>query len=40
VAVTSTNGKPFNQFSLDAINLLLAGVQGALRPSVKVFLVT
>jgi hypothetical protein len=30
VAVTSTNGKPFNPFSLDDINLLLADVQGAL----------
>jgi hypothetical protein len=27
MAVTSTNGKPFNPFSIDAINFLLADVR-------------
>jgi MFS family permease len=37
--VTSKN-KPFNPFSLDAINFLLADVRGALGPYLNVFLVT
>ena len=40
VAVTSTNSKRFNPFSLDAINFLLADVRGALGPYLNVFLVT
>jgi MFS family permease len=38
--MTSTEPKRFNPFSLDAINLLLADVRGALGPYLNVFLVT
>ena len=40
MAVRSTTSKPFNPFSLDAINFLLADVRGALGPYLNVFLVT
>jgi hypothetical protein len=40
MAVTLTTSKPFNPFSLDAINFLLADVRGALGPYLNVFLVT
>jgi MFS family permease len=40
MAVTITTSKPFNPFSLDAINFLLADVRGALGPYLNVFLVT
>jgi hypothetical protein len=40
MAVTTTKDKPFNPFSLDAINFLLADVRGALGPYLNVFLVT
>ena len=40
MAVTSTKGRRFNPFSLDAINFLLADVRGALGPYLNVFLVT
>ena len=40
MAVKSTNGKPFNPYSLDAINFLLADVRGAIGPYLNVFLVT
>jgi len=40
MAVTSTRRKPFNPFSLDAVNFLLADVRGALGPYLNVFLVT
>ncbi len=38
--MTSTKGKRFSPFSLDAINFLLADVRGALGPYLNVFLVT
>jgi MFS family permease len=40
MAVTLTTSKPFNPFSLDAINFLLADVRGAPGPYLNVFLVT
>ena len=40
MAVTSTESRRFNPFSLDAINFLLADVRGALGPYLNVFLVT
>src|SRR5665213_606249 len=40
MAATSTKNKPFNPYSLDAINFLLADVRGALGPYLNVFLVT
>ena len=40
MAVTSTRRNPFNPFSLDAVNFLLADVRGALGPYLNVFLVT
>jgi hypothetical protein len=40
MAVTLATSKPFNPFSLDAINFLLADVRGALGPYLNVFLVT
>jgi hypothetical protein len=40
VAVTSTEGRRFNPLSLDAVNLLLVDVRGALGPYLNVFLVT
>ena len=40
MVVTSTNGKPFNPFSLDAVNFLSADVRGAVGPYLNVFLVT
>ncbi len=40
VAMTSTKGKRFSPFSLDAINFLLADVRGAVGPYLNVFLVT
>ena len=36
--MTSTMGKCFNPFSLDAVNFLLAYVRGALGPCLDVFL--
>jgi MFS family permease len=38
--VTSTAGKRFNPFSLDAVNFLSADVRGAVGPYLNVFLVT
>ena len=40
MAVTSTKGRRFTPFSLDAINFLLSDVRGALGPYLNVFLVT
>jgi MFS family permease len=40
MAVTSTDSRRFNPFSLDAVNFLLADVRGALGPYLNVFLVT
>jgi MFS family permease len=38
--MTSTTGKPFKPFSLDAVNFLSADVRGAVGPYLNVFLVT
>jgi MFS family permease len=40
MAMTSTKGKGFSPFSLDAVNFLLSDVRGALGPYLNVFLVT
>jgi MFS family permease len=40
MAVTSTTGKRFKPFSLDAVNFLAADVRGAVGPYLNVFLVT
>ena len=40
VVTSQTNSKRFIPFSLDAINILLADVRGALGPFLNVFLVT